>query len=516
MGLMNIYNNARNPIDDINIINKILELYANGKSLYHNIVRVYNRVDSRKYSIPDYNELYAMLFNKWKQSVVSMTYEEYVNLCSKGVLKQDFKKLRSFLKTVPDVSTKEEADKILSIETKDKELQDAMYRYRYNSFGEASGWEHFYSRYIHAKKDKDEQIDHRLYLSVDSRGLFQVAKYFTEICEKENIPYYFKYDVGTSRDDSMVVYSSTKNLEKYIDILRTIKKEHPELEQFLNKPPVLSAPIDEWIGYGSEPVCTKENGDRYSFNSMREEIIENAISSVTGKWVNDHRNMNINFRGNKITFEEYIINCITDRQRIELNKKINYWESENIRVAKVKGKDFIPYVIEDMVGCTKADVTNPKFRDYLYNNLYSQKDRIMDTIISGNYKGTPDFKINGRNNKSIGVTGQDIKKTMCVIYTQISKFDPNYAKDIQTYIKEISVQYGVDPNNFSFDKKRVQDMMVYDKKVASQNQVQEDKKELNEMLKKEVVKPRNRWANETDEEYEKYLKEFYGGEGNRI
>ena len=68
------------------------------------------------------------------------------------------------------------------------------------------------------------------------------------------------------------------------------------------------------------------------------------------------------------------------------------------------------------------------------------------------------------------------------------------------------------PDNFSFDTTRLREMRIYDDYVISKEIEKSNKKqELKEMFKEEIQKPRERLVNETDEEYERYLREFYNG-----
>ena len=38
-----------------------------------------------------------------------------------------------------------------------------------------------------------------------------------ELCDEHHLPYYFKFDQFANRDDTIVIYSSTENLTKYVE-----------------------------------------------------------------------------------------------------------------------------------------------------------------------------------------------------------------------------------------------------------------------------------------------------------
>ena len=517
MGLMDIYNNAKNPIDDIDTISKLLKLYTKTDSNYYNkLVSASGTIDSRIYNPSYENDFIALIFNTWKKSIISMTRDEFIELYKNGEYKEDFVELRKYLLNIPDAKTKEEVEEILDKGRENKNLEHAIDNYCWTKIGEASGWTHIYSRYIHAKKEEYQSLDHRLYLNVDSRGIHKVCKLFIEECEKENIPYYFKYVLGHNRDDSIVFYSSTKYLEKQIEILKKIKEENKDLDGLFGKPPILTAQVTDWMGYGSEPVAKTEDGKKYSFNLVRAEIIEKSIDTMVANWIKEHRQMVINYKGKKIIFEDYIMTVATECFINKLNREYDSTKKNMMNQAKEKNQPIKEEEIENKCGYKKTDLSNPEVRKNIYKVFSGNKEEYMNAIIQNKIPELKPLTFTFRNNKKRLFYNYDFKNTLNAIVPQIAKFDEKLLESIQTNIKELSVRYGIDPRNFSFDVKRVEDMRAYDKYVASQNQVKENKQELEEMLKKEVIKPRERGINETDEEYEKYLKEFYGsGNGDK-
>ena len=72
MELIEFYNQIKNPIDDNNVINKIITAYSKCDSLggfYGKITRTTEKEYSGKYIIPYSDEFYSMVFNKWKNSI---------------------------------------------------------------------------------------------------------------------------------------------------------------------------------------------------------------------------------------------------------------------------------------------------------------------------------------------------------------------------------------------------------------------------------------------------------------
>ena len=517
MGLMDIYNNLRNPIDDPEVLNKIIEIYSQPDTrLYSGLVRANNAVDSRRMSNNDSNEFYSMIFSIWKNSITSLTKEQFIEMFKKGIYDEDLIKIRKYLLGTPDLQTTQEIKEFIDERKESQELTNAMDKYKWSKIGEESGWEHIDSKYIHARRTNRDQIEHRLYLRVDSMSIHKIGKCFIEKCEKANIPYYFKFVLGNNRDDSIVVYSSTKHLNEYIEILNEIKKENPEISEHLGKPPLLTSKINDWIGYGSEPAIRKNNGDLYSFNLLREEVLEKSIIETTGSWLNRYQNMEISFQNKKIKFSDYILIMAAERFVLQLERRYDNLEKMKKQEAQNMNKPYNEQEFIDYIGYTRQDLKNPLFKENIYKVLSKNKNAYINAIITGKYSDLESLNMTVRNNKKITFTHMDLNNTMKAIIPRIAKNVPEYIEKLQTKIKENGIKYGIDPNNFSFDSKRVQDMKIYDDYIISKQLEEErNKKEINIMLQPEIKKPRERMNTETDEEYEKYLKEFYNEGDNQ-
>lgn len=514
MGLIeNIYNNSKNPIDNPEVLTKLLELYSIPNSiLYNGIISANNCVDSRRMVNSDADEFYTMIFSMWKKSITSLTREEFIELYKNGIYDNSLITLREYLLKSPDPKTSREVLEFINLTTGNKELDDAMHKYKWSRIGEESGWTHICSACTHAKRSAFDRVEHRLYLRVDSLCIYRISKCFIEKCEKTNLPYYFKFVLGDNRDDSIVVYSSTENLEKYIEILNEIRKEHPEINGYIGKPPLLTSPVNDWIGYGSEPTIKQKNGELYSFNLMREEIIEKAIKETTSNWLQQHRYMEIPFQGKNVRFDDYIMIIATERFTQDLERRYNNLERMKKEEAQRNNKPYNEQEVIDYLGYKISDIKHPVFKENICRVLTKYKDACLNTIINDSYKNFEKIDMYVRNNKKIYFSSNDLQNTIKAIIPRIAKNDSEYIKEFQIRIKETASKYGIDPNNFSFDTGRLRAMRIYDDYVLSKQLEEQRKQEaINSMLQKEVKKPRERLINETDEEYERYLREFYNG-----
>lgn len=283
--LTDIYNSIKNPLEDKEVLKRLVKAYASYPNtigpFYNNLVMntrkehtqgYYNKVDA------DY--FYSMMFNKWKNNVLQVTDERFEQLYRQGSLARDFLKLREYLKGVPNVTTWEEADKIFRQRFNDQELQGAMNKYRWNAYGEKehiSEWQHVCSKYVTAQQDTIQDIIHRLYINTESIDTHKMISLFVDKCSEHQLSYYFKFSEQGARDDTIVIYSNMNNLPEYINILKEIEQQHPELVSRVKEPPVLTGKIDGWIGYGSEPP----NSGQQSFNGLRGKPVENALKKAT-------------------------------------------------------------------------------------------------------------------------------------------------------------------------------------------------------------------------------------------
>lgn len=476
MELMELYNQIHNPIDDISVIEKLINAYANNSKgfggYYGQLTKTVQKEHNKgQYYREDADRFYAMLFNKWKNSIVAMTKDEFVELYKQGSYGQDFIKMRNYLKNIPDVSTMKEADEIFYGSKGDKELEDALEKYSWKSFGGGSGWIHVCSRYLTAKKDQYPNVEHRLYLDTESLDTYKMTTYLVEKCDEHNLPYYFKFDQYADRDDTIVIYSSTENLTKYVEILQEIKREHPELVSRAKEPPVLTGKIDGWIGYGSEPAKTPD-GQRHSFNEIRAKVLENSIGKVTKQWIMNHRNQQITYQGQKMLFQEYIAMKSTEKLIADLERRYLSYEENDKKVAQRNGIRYNPTTVNDRLGYTLQDVRTPQFKQNIYRVLRDKMISSLPQVCNGSYKDMDAINMNVRNGKQITFSGYDLETIIQQLSVNISKNDPNFISSVQAEIKNNAKQYGIDSEKFCFDTKARETMRTMTAQREAQKQQQ--------------------------------------------
>lgn len=476
MELMEIYNQIHNPIDDPRVIEKLINAYANLSKdfggYYGQLTKTVQKEHNKgQYYREDADRFYAMLFNKWKNSIVAMTRDEFVQLYRKGSYGQDFIKMRNYLKNVPDVSTMKEADEIFYGNKGDKELESALDKYSWKSFGGESGWIHVCSRYLTAKKDQYPNVEHRLYLDTESLDTYKMITYLVEKCDEHHLPYYFKFDQYANRDDTIVIYSSTENLTKYVEILQEIKKEHPDLVSRAKEPPALTGQIDGWIGYGSEPSKTPD-GKRQSFNEVRAKTLEHSIGTVTKQWIMSHRNQEITYQDQKLSFQDYVAMKSAEKLVADLEKRFLYYEEKDKKVAQRNGKTYNQLTVIDRLGYALQDVRSSQFKQSVYRILKDHMGTLLPRICNGSYKDMDTINMNVRNGKKITFSGDDLETIIQRLSVNIAKNDPNFIPTVQATIKKEASQYGIDSEKFCFDTKAREKMRTITAQKEAQRQQQ--------------------------------------------
>lgn len=478
MELRDLYNQIRNPIDDLGVIEKLINAYANSSrgfgGYYGHLTKMVQKEHSKgQYYRDDADRFYAMLFNKWKNSIVAMTKEEFIELYKMGSYGQDFIKMRNYLRNVPDVFTMKEADEIFCGSKDDKELENALEKYSWKSFGSGSGWVHVCSRYLTAKKDQYPNIEHRLYLNTESLDTYKMTTYLVEKCDEHHLPYYFKFDQYADRDDTIVIYSSTDNLPKYLEILQEIKKEHSELISRMKDPPILTGKIDGWIGYGSEPVKTPD-GKMHSFNEIRAKVLEYSIGKITKMWIMNHRNQQITYQGQKLSFQEYIAMKSVEKLIADLEKRYLLYEATDRKNVQRKGIAYDSSIVSGRLGYTLQDVKSLQFKQNVYRILRDKIISALPSVCNGGYKDMDTIKMTVRHGKQITFSGYDLECVIQLLSLNISANDPNFIKEIQLEIKRNAKKYGIDSEKFCFDIKAKEKMLM----LSSQQEVQKQQKTM--------------------------------------
>lgn len=418
--LLDVISNVKNPLNDEKTMEKLIDMYEKSerRSYKHNpfYADLVKSEDNGSSSIDraDREKFLIKTYNQWINNVKKIKSED-----------KDIIKLQRNLSNVGEIKTMKDIENL-----KDNYL---FGKYKEGWEIETNGWSHVKSRYITEKQEKRIKVKHRLYVGCQNQDVWKMADLFKTKCEELKIPYYFK--TSESRMDNMVIYADTENWLKYIDILESIGKEHPEIVGRCSKPPMLTGNLDNWIGIGDEPQQEYNNGG-LSYNSTRAEIIEDSVEKVLLDDIKKYKGKNINLNGKEISFN-----------KIFLDKATNYiMNSKNIKENPKQIREVLKKNISK--GLKKLEQVENKKSDLAKSNI--------DDIFSiGN----------------IGIDTYDMDKIIKEILPVIRQADSNFKEKVKENMDLRLEKVGIDPKAFCFQKSTIE--------RAKQLEKIEEKKENN-------------------------------------
>ena len=424
MNYNEFYYGMKNPLDDNEVIRKMVKAYGESRDFYSLITNTSKDKVKGKYYPTQEDHLYKLLFDEWKKYIkISIEYPHTL-----PEYRERARRIYDYIKDL-EPTTKDEILHILSdTEGKDDDLIEAFERCRFTRLCDGSSWTHIDSSYVHCNLYYRDNIEHRLYVNSDSTLTHFLLSKIVEKCRDRRLNYYFKFDDIGNRDDNIVFYCSTRQLPIFINLLEEIKNEY-SLDEFLHEPPILTGKVNGWIGYGTEP----ENGYEESFNSKRADHLEKCLDEVTINWIKNSMNKELNIEGQTMSYEDLIIKSLVKEVKDYIldyycdDGDIKYfYKRYGFSLESVKSYEF-----EKAISDTIKPIINDIINDYENNTL----NRIEVPFNGGNY--TLNFYILNK-----------------VIRQQALFFldnDSNYKEVLVNRIKETSQEIGIDPNNYAFD-----------------------------------------------------------------
>lgn len=444
MKLMELYDRIENPTKQDNFHLNLLNMYCDHGDIYSPLTRTIDKPTRGYYNPNESDMYYAMLFNRWKNAIVNMTKSQYEYLCRMGIGGDNFIALRNYLKTVPDVKTKEEAFGILNKEYSDNRINIAMETHRWDNFGAYSGWEHVASRYFKIRQEKIPNVEHRLYLGIPGMQIHKFARIFVDKCYQRNQPFYFKFDDYAGRDDSFVIYCSTEYLMNFIDILNEIKREEPELVSKIDRPPMLTGNIDGWIGYGSEPELLP-NGDNTSFNAKRAKLIESAAKKTMLSHSKKMLGYTFTYKGKKNVSYKYVISdLITDSMIKDKIKSYDYYLKNHTEAEAVK-----------TYGFTRAQLTSSSCRYQIMKQVHDNVLPNINNVLNDEHTlNTTYITVDG--NHFGALTDSSARSAVKKLFKFLVKSDPSIIEEFKKNLDSEFRNNHVDPDKICFDTHAVE------------------------------------------------------------
>ena len=269
-----------------------------------------------------------------------------------------------------------------------------------------------------------EKIDMRLYLNLKSENIIKFSEEFYKRIKDKQLSGYFKFSHWDNRNDTWLVYSSYENLNQYIDIIESIKKDKPELLEGTEKVSPNMGVIKGYIGFGEEPKKERE-----SYNSKLSKVTNNIFKEVFKKTMQE--------------IDAFVPNYgtpLADNQDIHLNNKLTF-------------KKYIHAGIDPIIEATINDYiknsNKPHNKESLLNDCHKYFERnFAEYLISGNLKdikayGTPTIQVSKYNwtkylkpyidnailpNQGIDTTNDVVMRAVLSKYAFFRQADNSHAK----------------------------------------------------------------------------------------
>lgn len=279
MELKDFYNAVSNPLNKKDFIKRNIDAYYDSKDDFF-----YNHITDNVHETSEFTldeEFKNRMFNNWKNNITNMKREDIEVLVDKKKLNVGFLRLYDFIREMPSNCTREDIINGLD-EKRDTLLVKAFDKYYWNNYNKNKNFVTISSTRMSNFNNNEQNIKHRLYLNLPLEEREDFAFSFIKRCEKENIPYLFKF-AKNDRDDGFVIYTSHDNLLNTINVLDDIKKNTSLLDKVGN-PPIYTGLYNGYIGYGSEPNKKDSKYISKSYNSVRANLMERAIKSTVCRY----------------------------------------------------------------------------------------------------------------------------------------------------------------------------------------------------------------------------------------
>lgn len=454
MKTIDFFKGLEDPIKKKETIDKLVECYEESykldyerysHSMYEKIVKtMFDKKVISRYNVRERFNFELYCFNEWKNSILNYSINNIHQDYQLGFIKLQ-RRLRNFNPTTVEEiydfleNTYEETNSPLY--TKDEDYQKVLNSVRYNRIGEDSTWQHVASNYIYMNQQTSYTVHHRFYINTDSTYTDYFARLLMEKCKDKKYKYYFKLDNFGNRADTIVVYCSDTNLLKFLDILKEIKKEHPELEGHLHRPPFLTANIDDWIGYASEP-SVKDGDKRFSFNSLRTRVLDESMTKLNKEWIRKNKNNDIISNGTKSKFIDYITEMVLNEQMASFKRteKHDVFSKTDVEFANKNG-------------FKRESLNSPKFISMYRNYVKKEIIKLIDKI--DNYTPSDIDNLIGYNGKSIKLEKQSIEKALRKMLYITRANIPNFDDKLREEIYQRGEKYNLTKQNIAFDSEYV-------------------------------------------------------------
>lgn len=417
MTLSEFYMNLRNPINDSENLERIVDTYSKSSDFKEDILKLNSGNDMFSINMKDRDRFYLQIYNLWVLSI-NRFFRNDSELSREDKVR--FNKLYWYIddhrpKCANDVLKFFNPNYVL-----DEDLKSILKKYKWN-FADKKGYSYFDCNAICCGFKEPVIPKHKLYVNVDSEASYNFLTNYVNECAKRGQTFYFKLNPNSKRDNSCVIYADDDNLLDTIKIINTVLDKNNELCEHISMPPVTSSRVSDYIGFGSK-VDPEIYGDNVSFNDIRSHILSSNIDKTTREWIGDNLDTVVVSEDREVSYGEHFMNLLYLFKKIEL---------ENA------GNGSMPFIL---------DSENSKdFEDKFVSMIDSHYKEIVEAI-KYNREVSFDIDVNGYIiNINNDLINEVIKSQTINIYREDFIFRRRLKNNIWTSCNH----YGVDSTKFS-------------------------------------------------------------------
>lgn len=415
MNILEFYNEVRNPLENTGLLKTMFMSYLKTSNFEEFYIKLIQSVEIKNFSME--NEAFGveaskkfsvLMFKLWRYNILNTPFDKIPFVKYNNDV-NGYLNIKKALKDIEDIQFVGNSTKIKS----DIELD------LFSWFNFDDAWTYISSYNINVSQVLEMEKEHILYLNVNSLSdLYKILKLFIEQCIRFNLPYNFKYSNDINKDSTIVIYSDTKNLTNFVNILKNICQDG-ELRLTMSGPKLLSGTIDSYIGYESKVYSRDED-----FTIERLKYIYEILDEVIPELYD------VNFKIDKcdykdVTYEDYIIGEIV---RL-LERKLEDENGNILDYKRLKSK------VNTLRNTKFKDLSDIEIRVGLNNKITCSKSSIMDLIVS--------------------------------VLSSVFRKYPDYLDRVLEMIVLKSKEKGIDPKTFCFDLNTIEKIKDYD--IMSRN-----------------------------------------------
>lgn len=446
--LLNLYNNIESPLRNPQVIQKIISAWAKDlgqTGIYDSLMKMRGRNDKGKINLSDREEFFVNAYNDYIETILNLPEDVVKGNPNLEIMKRN-------LASIGKVQSMQDIEKLVKNKYITKlEILDG-------------GWEHIKSASTRLGTEKEMDIKHRLYVSCQNKDMYKLMNLFRSKCKGKDIPYYFKAAPSENRDDEIVIYSDTQHLSDYIEILKEIEMEAPEIISECGKPPLLTGKVNEWIGIGDEPP--ELNGEKRSYNEMNAGLIEPAIKDCIVNSIEEYKGKMVKHNGIETKFNDIILEISSQYMVEHLGRLSNLWLNQ--------------------YGITKDEIGSDSLKNIIREGFKKNLSRGLQALRDDNSTTIKDiFSIPTKSGKSIDVTSRDMEIIIRKMAPIMQQVDPQLAGKVKAKIEEICMKNDRDVEKFCFQQGTRQRFETADKNSQVQKRSTTEKSDTNQQKRQQ-------------------------------